>query len=105
MPEYEFLLQIGLILTIGVIGTNILKKVKFPEILGFLLVGVFLNLFFVVSGHNVNFSGLLDVVVAVTLGFIGFNLGSEIEWNTIRNLSSKILIILLFESLLTYLLG
>ena len=102
MPEYEFLLQIGLILTIGVIGTNILKKVKFPEILGFLLVGVFLNLFFVVSGHNVNFSGLLDVVVAVTLGFIGFNLGSEIEWNTIRNLSSKILIILLFESLLTF---
>ncbi len=102
MAEYTFLLQIGLILTIGVIGSNVLKRVNFPEILGFLLVGVFLNLFFVLSGHDVEFSELLDIVVAVTLGFIGFNLGSEIDWDTIRNLSAKIVIILLFESLLTF---
>ncbi|PWI49330.1 hypothetical protein CEE45_02005 [Candidatus Heimdallarchaeota archaeon B3_Heim] len=102
MPEYEFLLQIGLILTIGVIGSNVLKKLKFPEILGFLLVGVFLNLFFLISGYDVNFTEILDIVVAVTLGFIGFNLGSEIDWNMIRNLSAKIMIILLFESLLTF---
>jgi Kef-type K+ transport system membrane component KefB len=102
MPEYEFLLQIGLILTVGVVGSNILKKIKFPEILGFLLVGVFLNLFFLISGHEINLTELLDIVVAVTLGFIGFNLGSEIDWNTIRNLSAKIIIILLFESLLTF---
>jgi Kef-type K+ transport system membrane component KefB len=102
MPEYEFLLQIGLILTIGVIGSNVLKKVNFPEILGFLLVGVFLNLFFIISGHEINLTELLDIVVAVTLGFIGFNLGSEIDWNTIKNLSTNIIIILLFESLLTF---
>ncbi len=102
MAEYEFLLQIGLILTIGVIGSNFLKKLNFPEILGFLLVGVLLNLFFLVTENKVNFADLLDIVVAVTLGFIGFNLGSEIDWNTIKNLSTKIVVILLFESLLTF---
>ena len=102
MAEYTFLLQIGLILTIGVIGSDILKKINFPEVLGFLLVGVFLNIFFLLTEHQVNFTELLDIVVAVTLGFIGFHLGSEIDWKTMKSMSSKVFIILLFESLLTF---
>lgn len=102
MADYSFLLQLGLILTIGVVGSDILKRINFPEILGFLLVGVFINIFFLITSHDVNLAEILDIVVAVTLGFIGFNLGSEIDWKTIQSMSYKIIIILLFESLLTF---
>ena len=36
-PEILFILEIGLILTLGVLGSDVLKKLKIPEILGFIL--------------------------------------------------------------------
>ena len=39
-PEIIFIFEIGLILTLGVLGSEGLKKLKVPEILGFILVGI-----------------------------------------------------------------
>ncbi|UCE14818.1 MAG: hypothetical protein JSV04_06455 [Candidatus Heimdallarchaeota archaeon] len=39
-PEITLILEIGLILTVGVLVSDGLKKLKFPEILGFILVGI-----------------------------------------------------------------
>ncbi|MFX0185432.1 MAG: cation:proton antiporter [Candidatus Hodarchaeota archaeon] len=102
MPDYSVLLYIGLIIAVGVIGSDLLKKINFPQILGFMLVGIALNILLTFLGQDIRIAEVLDIIVAVTLGFIGFNLGSEIDWKTIRSMSSKILIILLFEALLTF---
>ncbi len=102
MIDLTILAAFGIILTIGVVGSNILKKIHVPEILGFLLVGVILNIFLVIVNHDVIITDFLDLVVAVTLGFIGFNLGSELDWKAIRSMSLKILVILLCEALLTF---
>ncbi|MFX0149989.1 MAG: cation:proton antiporter [Candidatus Hodarchaeota archaeon] len=102
MPDYSFLIFIGLIIAIGVIGSDLLKKIRFPQILGFILVGIGLNIFLTFIGQDISITEVLDIIVAVTLGFIGFNLGSEIDWKTIRSMSSRILVILLFEALLTF---
>jgi Kef-type K+ transport system membrane component KefB len=104
MVDLSILALFGFILTIGVIGSDLLKKIHFPEILGFLLVGLSLNVLLRMFNSDFVITDLLSIVVAVTLGFIGFNLGSELDWQTIRSTSSKILVILLFESLLTFLL-
>ncbi|MHA2305203.1 MAG: cation:proton antiporter, partial [Candidatus Hodarchaeales archaeon] len=56
------------------------------------------------ANHNVIITDFLDIIVAVTLGFIGFNLGSEIDWQTIKSISFKIVIILLCEAFLTFIL-
>lgn len=103
MTDLTILAILGFILTIGVFGSDLLKKIHFPEILGFLIAGVILNVSFLILGIDVvGLDGLLEIVVAVTLGFIGFNLGSEIDWNAIRSISGKILVILVFEVLLTF---
>ncbi|MHA2247595.1 MAG: cation:proton antiporter [Candidatus Hodarchaeales archaeon] len=102
MTDFSIFLIIGLILTIGVFGSDLLKKIKFPQILGFLLVGIVLNIFLTLIGQEFVITEFLDIIVAVTLAFIGFNLGSEIDWKTIRSMSMKILIILLSEALLTF---
>ncbi|MHA2304756.1 MAG: hypothetical protein ACXACU_05125, partial [Candidatus Hodarchaeales archaeon] len=80
MIDLSVLAFFGVVLTIGVIGSDFLKKIHFPEILGFMLVGVILNIILTAANHNVIITDFLDIIVAVTLGFIGFNLGSEIDW-------------------------
>jgi Kef-type K+ transport system membrane component KefB len=102
MIDLTLLVGFGIILTIGVAGSDFLKKIHFPEILGFMLVGVVLNILLTTVNHDVIITDFLDIIVAVTLGFIGFNLGSEIDWQTIKSISSKIFIILLCEALLTF---
>jgi len=49
-----------------------------------------------------HYATITNIVVAVALGFIGFNLGSEIDWKTIKSMSYKVLIILVFESFITF---
>lgn len=102
-PELALVLELGLILTLGVIGSDLMKKLNFPQILGFILVGIAAGLILKPLGlFQENYVVITNVVVAVALGFIGFNLGSEIDWKTIKSMSTKVLIILLFEGLITF---
>ncbi|MHA1972299.1 MAG: hypothetical protein ACTSW1_04865 [Candidatus Hodarchaeales archaeon] len=88
-PEIALLLEIGLILSFGVLGSDLLKKFNIPEILGFILVGVFTGIILRPMGlFQENYAAITNFVVAVALGFICFNLGSEINWNTIKSISS-----------------
>ncbi|UCG01561.1 MAG: cation:proton antiporter [Candidatus Heimdallarchaeota archaeon] len=102
-PEITLILEIGLILTFGVLGSNGLKKLKFPEILGFILVGIIAGLilrpFGLFQDHYVS---ITNVIVAVALGFIGFHLGSEIDWNTLKTMSSKVIVIIVIEAFFTF---
>ena len=104
MIDLSILAGFGIILTIGVIGSDFLKKIRFPQILGFMLVGVILNILLTAVNQDVIITDFLDIIVAVTLGFIGFNLGSEINWQTIKSISFKIVIILICEAFLTFIL-
>ncbi|MFX1505953.1 MAG: cation:proton antiporter [Promethearchaeota archaeon] len=102
-PEITLILEIGLILTIGVLGSDGLKKLKFPEILGFILVGIIAGLVFRPFGlFQEHYATITNIVVAVALGFIGFHLGSEINWKTLKTMSSKVIIILVIEAFFTF---
>lgn len=102
-PEITLILEIGLILTFGVLGSDGLKKMKFPEILGFILVGIIAGLVFRPFGlFQDHYATITNIIVAVALGFIGFHLGSEIDWKTLKTMSSKVIIILVFEAFITF---
>ena len=102
-PEIIFILEIGLILTFGVLGSDGLKKLKIPEILGFIVVGIVTGIIFKPFGlFQDHYASVTNVVVALALGFIGFHLGSEINWKTLKNMSSKVIIILLVEAFFTF---
>lgn len=101
--EITLILEIGLILTFGVLGSNGLKKIKLPEILGFILVGIIAGLIFRPFGlFQDHYATITNIVVAVALGFIGFHLGSEIDWKTLKEMSSKVFIILVIEAFFTF---
>ncbi len=102
-PEIIFILEIGLILTFGVLGSDGLKKLKIPEILGFIVVGIVTGIIFKPFGlFQDYYVSVTNVVVALALGFIGFHLGSEIDWKTLKKMSSKVIIILLVEAFFTF---
>ena len=102
-PEIIFILEIGLILTFGVLGSDGLKKLKIPEILGFIVVGIVTGIIFKPFGlFQDHYASVTNVVVALALGFIGFHLGSEIDWKTLKRMSSKVIIILLVEAFFTF---
>ena len=102
-PEIILILEIGLILTLGVVGSDTFKRLKLPEILGFICVGIVVGIVFKPLGlFQEDYTGVTNIVVAVALGFIGFNLGSEIDWKTLRSMSTKVIVILLFEAFLTF---
>lgn len=102
-PEITLILEIGLILTFGVLGSDGLKKLKFPEILGFILVGIITGLLLRPFGlFQEHYVTITNVIVAIALGFIGFHLGSEIDWKTIKTMSFKVIIILIFEAFFTF---
>ncbi|MCK5342765.1 MAG: cation:proton antiporter, partial [Candidatus Heimdallarchaeota archaeon] len=92
-------------LTLGVLGSDALKKLKIPVILGFILMGIVAGIVLRPFGlFQEHYASITNVVVAVALGFIGFHLGSEINWNTLKSMSSKVFIILLFEAFITFIL-
>ncbi|MFX0208484.1 MAG: cation:proton antiporter [Candidatus Hodarchaeota archaeon] len=102
-PEITLILEIGLILTIGVLVSDGLKKLKFPEILGFILVGIIAGLVFRPFGlFQDHYATITNIIVAIALGFIGFHLGSEIDWKTLKTMSSKVIIILVIEAFFTF---
>ena len=101
--EIIFILEIGLILTFGVLGSDGLKKLKIPEILGFIVVGIVTGIILKPFGlFQDHYASVTNVVVALALGFIGFHLGSEINWKTLKKMSSKVIIILLVEAFFTF---
>ena len=101
--EIIFILEIGLILTFGVLGSDGLKKLKIPEILGFIVVGIVTGIILKPFGlFQDHYASVTNVVVALALGFIGFHLGSEIDWKTLKRMSSKVIIILLVEAFFTF---
>ncbi|MFX0122197.1 MAG: cation:proton antiporter [Candidatus Hodarchaeota archaeon] len=103
-PEITLILEIGLILTFGVLGSDGLKKLKFPEILGFILVGIIAGLILRPFGlFQDHYATITNVIVAVALGFIGFHLGSEIDWKTLKTMSTKVIVILVIEAFFTFL--
>ncbi|MFX0066174.1 MAG: cation:proton antiporter [Candidatus Hermodarchaeota archaeon] len=102
--DFLLILDLGLILFFGVLGSFLLKKIGVPEILGFLLVGLLGNILLRGNYFSSDLHAFLNITVAVTLGFVGFHLGSEIDWKTIRSMSKKVFVILLFEAIGTFVL-
>lgn len=94
------MLELGVILFLGIFGALILKEKGIPQVLGLILMGLviaFLFDFFELGSGEV--LDLLAPIVAIALGFIGFNIGHELDFKTIKKLDPKISLILLFESI------
>ncbi len=99
----DILLILGIVLLSGFGGGTLLKKIKVPQVVGYILLGVVIG----VSGFHILKTSTIDSLSplnSLALGLIGFMIGSELRLNALRKLGRYILAILLAEALGAYLL-
>ena len=89
-----YILEIGSILVIGFIGTFLFRKLKIPQVLGYIIIGILIGLpnrywFEFISFNSID--NLMHFVVTIALGLIGFNIGAELSWEKLKQIDKKIL--------------
>jgi len=97
----NLLFNVAFLLCIGIIGGNLAEKIKLPRVTGYILVGM-------LFGPSV--FGLIDaeflydikIIKVLTLGFIGFNIGMELNRTILKSKGSRILFITFFQALFTF---
>lgn len=96
MPDA--VLIIGLAILAGYTAGTLCKKINQPQVVGWILAGVFLGK----SGVNIIDLSLLDVlepIIFVVLSLIGFDIGGELNIRMIGRLGKSIALISVFEAL------
>lgn len=94
----KFVLMLGLIIFAGTLGGWLFQKLKIPQVVGYIVIGVFLG----ASGFHViepRVISALDSVSTIALSFIGFLVGGELKGQTIKKYGKQFVSILLFEAI------
>lgn len=96
-------LDIAMLVLIGIIGGKIAELVKLPRVTGYIIIGMIfgpnvLNLF------NANMIGDLKALKILGLGFIGYNVGLEVNFQMLKYNRNTILFITIFQALFTFIL-
>ena len=100
--EMNLVLAIGIIIVIGFLGGWLTKRVKFPRITGYIIIGILLSpsLLNVVSAETIE---NLDIVTNIALGIIAFLIGGSLHLEPLKRLGKSIAWITPFESLSAWL--
>ena len=93
----NILLLFGLTLLITVLVSFVFVRFKMPQVIGHILVGIFLGISGVKLYSTVDISNLA-MVTYFALAMIGFTIGGELRWARLKRFGQAILIITLFES-------
>jgi len=95
----------------GFFGGRLLRRVRLPRVVGYVVTGLLFSVLFSLMGAERSFVKFLreeiealDVVTGVALGFIGFGIGGELRREVFRRLGRSIFLITTLEALGAYLL-
>lgn len=94
----HFVFLLGLILTLGAIGARVFVALKIPQVVGYIVIGIFIG----ASGLQVlggTAISSLSPISTVALALIGFLVGGELKIGVIRRYGRQFVGILLFESI------
>src|SRR5690554_2769792 len=94
--ELDELLKLGVILVVGLIGGNIARMFKLPNVSGYLVAGLLLgpSFFKFVSAQDID---SFTVISEVALAIIAFSIGSEFIIKDMRKLGKSVIVITLLE--------
>ena len=100
-PKVKDLLLLGMVTVVGYYAGQILRKIKLPSLLGYMLLGVLLG---------TSFAGLFDesvlrrleFITEVTLGFVAFMIGAELSLKSLKRQGLGIIMIIFSESLIAF---
>lgn len=103
MELYILIAKIGLVLTVGFVGSLLARKVKLPNVSGYLVLGLLLgpSLGLIFKG----FPGIITVedneafgfISEIALAFIAFSIGSEFAIKNIKKMGKSIITLTTWE--------
>jgi Kef-type K+ transport system membrane component KefB/CBS domain-containing protein len=97
----DTLFLIGIIIFLGTFGGKIFQKLKIPQVVGYIIVGLLLgeSVFGILKQSTVEgFSAIINVA----LGIIGFRIGAELKKDVFKKYGRSIYTILFSEGLFTF---
>lgn len=103
----NFILILGILLVLGLASTRAMKKLKLPNVTGYLIVGL-LTAFacllidsFAENSHlTEELNSLNETISGIALGFIALSIGEEFKLSKIKNYGSKIITITFLQAFL-----
>lgn len=90
---------IGLGLVMAFIASKIFKRVGIPQVVGFMVAGILLRLFGIITVEDVD---TLSVIFSLALGLIGYNIGLELQTKILKGRIKKIFAIVLLEATMAF---
>lgn len=102
IPSNLFL-DIALLLTIGIIGGKLAEMAHLPKATGYIIIGMLFgpNLF---NLFNKDIISDFKTLKILGLGFIGYNIGLEVNMKMLKNNGKEVLFVTVFQSVATFLL-
>ncbi|MHC4123522.1 MAG: cation:proton antiporter domain-containing protein [Planctomycetota bacterium] len=98
----NFILIIGIAIFTGTVGARIFQRLRIPQILGYLAIGIILGpVLNVISSDTLDNFQLFNLFA---LGIIGFLIGGELKRDIFVKFGRQVIAILLFEGLTAFLL-
>lgn len=97
LQSTQVVLLLGIIMFFGALGGRIFKKLKIPQVVGYIVIGI------IIGSSGLQLLGKetiasLNPVSAVSLSLIGFLIGAELKLGVIKKYGKQFVGILLFES-------
>ena len=100
--ELNIILLIGIAVFVGTVGAKIFQRLRIPQIVGYIVIGIILGPLLKVISPAVIES--LEFFNLFALGIIGFLIGGELKHGTFVKFGKQVFSILLFEGLPAFLL-
>lgn len=97
----NLILLIGLILLLGSIGGRFFQKLKIPQVVGYIVIGILIGQsgFQILSAHVIT---ALEPLSSIALSLIGFLIGGELKTQVIQKYGKQFVGILFFESVIPF---
>lgn len=92
---------IGIILLLGALGGRLFQKLKIPQVVGYIVIGIIIGQ----SGFQVlsaNVITSLEPVSSMALALIGFLIGGELKINVLKKYGKQFTGILFFEAIVPF---
>ncbi len=103
----NILLILALLFLLGYINKILAPKLNIPEVTGYVVIGVVTSFITSLFLERNIFDIVLDrieVISSIALAIIGFSIGVELKWTSIKKLGKSIFFIVALETGLTFLL-
>ncbi len=101
LSHLNILLLLGIALFGGTIGGRIFQKLKIPQVVGYIIIGIILGQsgFQIVNKHIIE---ILEPFNFFALALIGFMIGGELKISVLKKYGKQFTYILLFEALFAF---